>query len=147
MRIRYILILLACLFYLPLSAQQKKCNETEFQTKKQAYMAKQAGLTPDESKKFFPLYFEFQSKKRAINKQIWKKAKQNKELETTEAEYEEIVDNFFDNQEEILQLEKEYIQKYRQILSDKKIYMIYWAEFKFSRNMMKILQEMDDEQK
>ena len=147
MRIRYILILLACLFYLPLSAQQKKCNETEFQTKKQAYMTKQAGLTPDESEKFFPLYFEFQNKKREINKQIWKKAKQNKELETTEAEYEEIVDNFFDNQEEILQLEKEYIQKYRQILSDKKIYMIYWAEFKFSRNMMKILQEMDDEQK
>ena len=42
---------------------------------------------------------------------------------------------------------EEYIKKYREILSDKKIYMVYWAEIKFSRNMLKILQEIDDTKK
>ena len=61
--------------------------------------------------------------------------------------YKKAARNFFDNQEAIIELEKEYIKKYREILSDKKIYMVYWAEIKFSRNMMKILQEMDDKKK
>ena len=145
MKIRYIIMLLASLLCLTGLAQKKdKCTETEFRLKKQTYMAKTAGLTEEESKKFFPLYFEFQDKKKGINKEAWDIAKKGKAPETTNKEYEEIIDNFFDNQETIIELEKEYIKKYRKVLSDKKIYMIYWAEIKFSRNMFKILQEMDD---
>ena len=145
MTIRYFFILLACLFCLPTFAQNKgKHSEIEFRSKKQAYMAKKAELTKEESEKFFPLYFEFLSKKKKINKHAWNIAKQGKASETTDKEYEEIIDNFFDDQEAIVKLEREYIYKYREVLSDKKIYMIYWAEFKFNRNMIKILQEMDD---
>ena len=148
MKIRYIIILLACTLSLPGLAQKKdKSTVIEFRLKKQTYMVQKAGLTEEESQKFFPLYFEFQDKKKEINKQAWSIAKKGKAPETTDQEYEEIIDNFFDNQEAIIELEKEYIKKYREILSDKKIYMIYWAEIKFSRNMMKILQEMDDKKK
>ena len=148
MKIRYIIMLLACILCLPGLAQKKdKSTETEFRLKIQTYMAKRAGITEEESQKFFPLYFEFQDKKKKINKQAWSIAKKGKAPETTDQEYEEIIDNFFDNQESIIELEKEYIKKYREILSDKKIYMIYWAEIKFSRNMLKILQEMDDKDK
>ena len=111
------------------------------------YIEKGVQISEEESKKFFPLYFEFQDKKKEINKEAWDIAKKGKAPETTNREYEEIIDNFFDNQETIIELEKEYIKKYRKVLSDKKIYMIYWAEIKFSRNMMKILQEMDDKKK
>ena len=145
MRTSYFILLMACLFFLPASAQKKdKCNETEFRAKKQAYMAKKANLTQEETEKFFPLYFEFQDKKKEINKRTWGKAKKGIKNETSEIQYEEIIDNFFDEQEKIAQLEKEYIEKYREILSNRKIYMLYWAELKFSRNMLKILQEMDD---
>ena len=145
MRTSYFILLMACLFFLPASAQKKdKCNETEFRAKKQAYMAKRAHLTQEETEKFFPLYFEFQDKKKEINKGAWGNAKEGIKPETTEKQYEEIIDKYFDEQERIAQLEKEYIKKYREILSNKKIYMLYWAEIKFSRNMLKILQEMDD---
>jgi len=145
MKIRYIIMLLACILCLPTFAQKKnKCSENEFRAKKQAYMVKKAGLTQEESEKFFPLYFEFQDKKKAINKEAWNIAKKGKTPETTNEEYEEIIDNFFDDQEAIVKLEREYINKYRTVLSDKKIYMIYWAEIKFSRNMLKILQDMGD---
>ena len=107
-------------------------------------MTKKAELTPEESEKFFPLYFEFLDKKKEINKEAWNVAKQGKAPETTEEEYEEIIDYFFDKQETIAKLEKEYIKKYSKILSAKKIYMVYWAEIKFSRNMLKILQEIKD---
>lgn len=148
MKIRYIIILLACTFCLfGLAQKRDKSTVIEFRLKKQTYMAQKAGLTEEESQKFFPLYFEFQDKKKEINKQAWSIAKKGKAPETTDQEYEEIIDNFFDNQEAIIELEKEYIKKYREILSDKKIYMVYWAEIKFSRNMMKILQEMDDKKK
>ena len=110
-------------------------------------MAKKAGLSAEESKKFFPLYFEFQDKKKEINREAWELAKKGKAPETTNQEYEKIIDNFFDDQEAVIKLEKEYIKKYREILSDKKIYMIYWAEIKFSRNMLKILQETDEKKK
>ena len=139
---------MACLFFLPASAQKKdKCNETEFRAKKQAYMAQKANLTQEETEKFFPLYFEFQDKKKEINKGAWGNAKKGIKSETSEKQYEEIIDKYFDEQERIARLEKEYIERYRKILSNKKIYMLYWAEIKFSRNMLKILQEIDDTKK
>ena len=148
MKLRYFITLAVCLFCMATFAQNKTKNtESEFRAKKQAYMIKKAELTPEESKKFFPLYFEFLDKKKEINKEAWDIAKQGKKPDTTEAEYETIIDTFFDNQETIAKLEKEYIKKYRKFLSEKKIYMVYWAERKFSRNMMKILQEMDDKEK
>ena len=144
---RYIIILVACLFCMPTFAQKKdKYTESEFRAKKQAYIAQKAELTPAESEKFFPLYFEFQNKKKEINKHAWNIAKQGKASETTDLEYEEIIDNFFDDQEAIVKLEREYIDKYRKILSDKQIYRVYWAEFKFNRNMIKILQEMNNKE-
>ena len=147
MKIRYFITLVACLFCISTFAQKKDANnETEFRAKQQAYMAKKAELTPEESDKFFPLYFEFQDKKKEINKAAWLIAKKGKNPETTETEYEEIIDKFFDNQETIAKLEKEYIKKYRKILSAKKVYKVYWAERKFSRNMLKILQEMEDKE-
>ena len=148
MKIRYFITLVACLFCVSTFAQKKnQTSETEFRAKQQTYMSQKAGLTQEESKQFFPLYFEFQDKKKEINKEAWAIAKQGKKPGTTEAEYKDIIDTFFDNQEIIAKLEKEYIEKYREFLSEKKIYMVYWAERKFSRNMMKILQEMDDKEK
>ena len=145
MYIRYFILIVACILCLPATAQNKsKYSKSEVRAKKQAYMAEKAGLTEEESEKFFPLYFEFQDKKKEINKDAWGTAKKGVNPETTDQEYKEIIDNFFTDQEEIAKLEKVYIEKYRKILSDKKIYMLYWAELKFSRNMLKILQEMDE---
>lgn len=142
MKIRHFILIFTCLLCIPTLAQKK--NKAEFRSKQQTYMTQKAGLTAEEAEKFFPLYFEFQDKKKEINKRAWEIAKQGKDTDTTNEEYEEIIDRFFDDQESIVKLEKAYINKYRKILSDKKIYMIYWAEIKFNRHMMKILQEMDD---
>ena len=147
MKLRYFITLAACLFCIATFAQKKQNTEAEFRAKKQAYMVKRAELTPEESEKFFPLYFEFLDKKKEINQKAWQEVCQkNNPSEMTEMEYEKIIDKFFDNQETIAKLEKEYIKKYREILSAKKVYMLYWAEQKFARNMLKILQKMEDKE-
>lgn len=143
MRIQYLTLLFAYLMCLPLSAQKKYTKE-EFRAKKQAYLTEKAGLTEEEARNFFPLYFELQNKKKESNKTTWKKAGKGMKQETSETEYKEIIDGFLEGQQLNLDLEKEYIEKYRKMLPDKKIYMIYRAEIKFNRNMLKILQEMED---
>ena len=75
-------------------------------------MTEKAGLTSDEAEKFFPIYFELQDKKKALNKQRWAKTKQGKNPGTTEEEYNAIINQFLDTETDILDLEKEYIEKY-----------------------------------
>lgn len=133
---------------LPMFAQKKnKYNEKDFRCKQQIYMTEKAGLTSEEAEKFFPIYFELQDKKKALNKERWSNARKGKNPETTEKEYEAIIETFFNAEYDLLDLEKEYINKYKKVLTNQKIYMVYKAELKFNRNMMKILQEMEDKKK
>ena len=129
----------------PSFAQDKqRCSEDEFRMKKQAYITEKAGLTSEEAQAFFPIYFELQEKKKEKNKETWSNARKGMKPETSEEEYQEIINQHFNSQHEILDLEKEYIDKYRKVLTDKKIYMVYRAEIKFNRNMLKILQKMEE---
>ena len=82
--------------------------------------------------------------KKEKNKETWSNARKGMKPETSEEEYQEIINQYINSQHEILDLEKEYIDKYRKVLTDKKIYMVYRAEIKFNRNMLKILQNIDE---
>lgn len=128
---------------LSVHAQQKKekYSKEEFRAKQEAYITKQAGLTAEEADKFFPIYYELKKKKKDINKLAWKNAKKGLDSQTTEEEYKEILDGFIVAEEQNTALEKEYLKKYQEVLSNKKIYMVLRAEIKFHRNMLKILQE------
>lgn len=140
---RQLLIVIILGLCLSLHAQQKKekCSEEEFRNKKEAYIRKQAGLTEEEAAQFFPIYYELQKRKKAINGVAWKNAKKGKEPQTTEKEYGDILDGFIVAEEQNNALDKEYLGKYQKVLSNKKIYMVLQAEIKFHRNMLKILQE------
>lgn len=142
MKIQYLLLTLLCMLCLPLNAQKKeKCSEEEFQNKKQAYIMQEAGLSADEAKQFFPIYFELQNKKKAINRAAWKIAQKGKLPQTTESEYNDILNEFIIAEEQNSELDKEYLKKYQAVLSNKKIYMVFCAEIKFNRNMLKIIQD------
>lgn len=142
-----LLLILAIVFCLSAHAQHKKakCSKEEFLAKKEAYITKQAGLTAEEAAKFFPIYNELQTKKKNINSVAWENAKKGKDPQATEEEYETILNGFIEAQDQNIALEKIYLKKYQEVLSNKKIYMVLRAEIKFHRNMLKILQEKPDE--
>ena len=139
---RHYLFLLLTFMCISIHAQKqdKNCSEEEFRAKKQAYLTEQAGLTQEEAAKFFPIYYELQALKKEVNKKAWKKGKEGKNPETTEAQYEDILNGFIDAEEQNCNLDKEYLKKYQSVLSNKKIYMVLRAEITFNRNMLKIIQ-------
>lgn len=109
----------------------------EFRNKQKEYFIKRAGLTPEEANKFFPLYFELQNKKMEYNKEVWKNIRKGNSENTTDAEYANISENIIKTRITIDKLELEYLDKYKKILSPKKIYSIQRAEMRFHRELIK----------
>ena len=134
------LILLIWSLALPLMAGNKdKHSKQEFRAKKEAYLKEKAGLTDEEAKAFFPLYFQLEDLKKNVNEKAWSKARTGENPNTTEEEYQKIINTYFDTQVQEAELEKEFIEKFKTIISGKKIYLVYRAEIKFNRNMLKIM--------
>ena len=140
-RIICFLTLIICFCMTPIQAQKKMMSQEEFRKQQQMFLTARAGLTPEEAKNFFPLYFELQDKKRSYNKEAWQKLRKGKEAGTTEAEYDRIIEDVLQTRITIDQLELEYARKYKQFLSAKKIYQIQKAEMKFHRELLKSAQK------
>lgn len=109
----------------------------QFQAKKKAYIMEKAGLTKEEAAKFFPVYFELQERKKQLNDEAWGLIRQGRDEKTTEAQYEEILEGVYDARIASDRLDKTYFQKFRKILSAKKIYLVQQAEMRFHRELLK----------
>ena len=118
--------------------QQQRLSPEEFREKKKAYIIEKAGLTKDEAAKFFPIYFELQEKKKEMNDKVWELIKTcDKDANMTDAQYGVVLDDIYNTRIAIDELEKSYLNKYRQILSNKKIFLIQKAETRFHRDLLR----------
>ncbi len=134
------LVILLCGFMPVLWAtdgHEQHLSREEFRSKQKAYIVKQAGLSQEEATKFFPVYFELQDKKKKLNDESWDLMRKGKDEKTTETQYEEIIKKVCDNRIAADQLDKSYIDKFKKILSHKKIYLVQRAEMRFHREMLK----------
>ena len=124
-----------------LQAQCKKphncLSPEEFRAKQQAYIMEKADLNKDEAAKFFPVYYELQDKKKKINDRVWNCIKQGKNPDTTEKQYEELIEQILDGRIEADELEKNYYQKFKKILPASKLFKVQHAEIKFHREVLK----------
>lgn len=116
--------------------KQHRLSREEFRVKQQTYITEKAGLTPKEAKQFFPVYFELQDHKKSLNDEAWSLIRKGKDEKTTEAEYEEIMEGVYDARMAIDRLDKTYFDKFKKILSCKKIYLVQKAEMRFHRELL-----------
>lgn len=130
-----ILCLLMTMVFMPVHPQ--KLSKEDFRDKQKSFITQQASLTPDEAAKFFPVYFELQDKKSQLNKEAWEQVRKGKDPNTTETEYNAIVENVLQARIAIDQLDLEYVKQFKTMLSAKKIYLIQKAEIKFRREILK----------
>lgn len=135
--ISILFFLLASICAGSLYAQKAKLSKEEFRDRQQEFIIQRAGLTPEEAKQFFPLYFELQDKKESYNREAWKKIRQGKDPNTSEAEYSRIVEDVIRSRITNDNLDLEYVKKYKKFLSAKKIYDIQRAEMRFHRELLK----------
>ena len=134
------LVVLLCGF-MPVLWAADGCDQhlsrEEFRAKQKAFIIEQAGLNKEEAAKFFPVYFELQDKKKALNDKAWGLIRKGKDDKTTEAQYAEIMEGVYNARIASDQLERTYYEKYKKILSNKKIYMVQKAEMRFHKELLK----------
>ncbi len=112
-------------------------TKDEFRTKQKCFITEKAGLTKEEAAKFFPIYFELQDKKKDLNDKAWDLLKKGKDDNTTEAQYAEILEGVYDSRIASDRLEKTYLERFKKILTYKKLYLVQKAEMRFHRELLK----------
>lgn len=116
---------------------KEEMSKDAFRQKQKEYIISKAELTPKEAAYFFPLFFELQDKKKSLNDEIKRKMNEAKNQDLHEQEYESLINQITEKQINIEKLEKEYINKYRRVLSNKKIFKVMLAETGFRKEMLK----------
>ena len=140
---RSLLLISFILGFLPLSwgyscrSVQQKISPEEYKNKQQEFMVKEANLTKKEASEFFPLFFELQDKKASLNRKIRLLFKQGEDVSLSEKEYKILLDELQDIRMQQAEVEREYYNKFVEILSYEKIYRIQQAETKFHRHLLK----------
>ena len=72
-----------------------------------------------------------------MSDKAWKLIHKGKNDKTTEAQYAEIMEGVYDTRIAADQLERTYYEKYKKILSNKKIYLVQRAEMRFHKELLK----------
>ena len=143
---RFLSILLIGFVCLSAAAQgqrpeRPRMTPEEFQAKQKEFITQQAELTEEESAAFFPLYFELQSKKHEVNSSVWKQARAAAPHERTEEEYVTMIDALADVKIACALLEKDYLQRFKEILPAKKLMRVQMAEERYQRELLRGMQQ------
>lgn len=146
-RIIYLLIVLVMGSINTTFAQrQQRMNREEFKKKQKEFLMEKAGLTREEARQLFPLYFELQNKKQELNRKAWQQIRKGQKNQLSEEEYSQIVNDVIEFRIATDKLELEYIQKYKTFLPASKIYRLQRAEMHFHRNLIKCIQHSCNKQ-
>ena len=136
------------LFFIAITAsaqeQQKgrpHFSPEEFQAKQKAYITEKAELSPEEAEAFFPLFFELQKKKFDLERGARKDFRKERNAQLSEEECRQFVYNMADVKIEIAKLEREYTDKYLDVLPPSKVRRVQHAEASFQRDLMKKMTE------
>ena len=99
-----------------------------------AYITERIELTSSESEKFWPVYREYNEKKRELRQQL-------REANQVEADHKKILEMELRLKQEELDLEKEYTGKLQQIIPAEKLVKLRQAEMDFRRLILRRVQE------
>ena len=106
------------------------------QAQKNAFITAELKLTPEEAAAFIPLSEELEKKKFEANQQCRKLSRELKHKSNlSDSDYDKVIQVCLDVKVEEAQLEKEYYEKFRKILTPEKLYKHRSAELKFAKSI------------
>lgn len=112
-------------------------SREQFRKYKENYIKTELNLSESLCKKFFPLYQEYQDRKQKIyaeNQALMERANI-----ASEAEYRNIIERLQELGEASDNLEKEYFQKFKGILTYEQLFKLGKAESNFQKHLFKEL--------
>jgi hypothetical protein len=137
------LMLLVSLVLVPDSMAQTEEQLARFEEERVAFFTRELQLSETESEHFWPLYNDFDNRRMKISEEERNTLRyyHNNYENMSEQEISEILTKYVDlnNQKHIL--EREYHNKFREILPDKKVMMLYVVERQFRMHLIRRLRE------
>lgn len=121
--------------------RNEQFSPAEYWEQQKEFFTNQASLTQDEANAFFPIYNELQQKKRELNRQIRRIMREEGGPMISEDGSLKAIDAKADVNIKIAELEKEYLQKFKQVLPASKILKIQNAEEQFNSQILKDIQQ------
>ncbi len=143
-------VFLMCVFFSLFTSamfgQERKSDEEkrkfweEFKAKRVTYISKEVGLTKEESDDFWPICNELQEKKFELNRVVREEMKKVRDLQKegktiSDSEYDRLIYSNLDCKIKEIELDKEYVKKFRKILSAEKVLKYQRAEQRFAKEM------------
>ena len=130
------LLLLAIGFAHTLSAQRP--GQDRIKTLKVAYITEQLGLTPTDAQSFWPVYNAHEEQLEGIRK---KERAEFAEVRTdmsvvTDKQAETMVNSLVSLQQEKQKIEEQFIKDLRNVISNKKIILLFRAENNFKKQLL-----------
>lgn len=110
---------------------QRQMNIREYEKRKMEYIKKEAGLTDEEARKYFPLNNELTQKKFELRKQYRDSNEKVNQRNMSEEEYRKLLDSDVTIKLKEAELDKEYSEKFEKVLSPQKLYKAQQAERNF----------------
>ena len=120
------------------------------QSEKIAFLTMEIGLTPDEAQKFWPIYNQVSEElDKAMHETFASYMELEKALNENKADKEisKCLDKYLDALEKQNEICDDSVEKYRKILTDKKVAKIFVAEEKFRRQHIRRLHSRPGENK
>ena len=109
--------------------EQQKFSPEKFQAALEQYITNEAGFTPEESAKFFPLYREMQKKQRAVYHEMRELFK----APSDEASSKRAIQRRDQLEMELKSIQQTYHNKFLKVVSATKVYKSIIAEDQFHR--------------
>lgn len=116
-------------------AHRPRFNQEEFRQRVENYITKEANLTEEEAKAFFPIYNEYKDKQRKIHVSI-SKLKKNAPNSNDEKAYEKCLMEMAELNAEMAGLDSVYYKKICKAISAQKFFKILNIEDRMHRKML-----------
>jgi hypothetical protein len=118
--------------------EQKK---EKIETQKVAFLTTKMELTTDESKAFWPVYNEYETKREAIRKEYKIKFKSTTADSLTEAQAKERITADLKMEQDLLDLKEVYVEKFLAVLPASKVMLLQKSEQEFKKVLLKMLKD------
>lgn len=121
----------------------------EMREYKHAFLAKELNLSKDQQRRFFAIYDDMMSQtgKLASETRALTEKVQNAGDKATDADYDRAIEAMANQKVKEGEIERDYINKFKTVLTKKQLFQLKTAERKFARDIMKHHRRLRNEKK
>ncbi len=132
---------LGLLFLVTVLMATAQTPQEKIEAAKIALITERLNLTPDQAQKFWPIYNEFAKRQQEV-RQSFAQARRNHDPKTaSEEENKRILEMGMKAKEQTLQLEKQYSERFLEVINNRQLLSLRKAEEDFTQMIIKRLRD------